>query len=83
MLSVQDKISELHESYINQTYNEKLNCLKKIAEVENKRQHWIHKYNELHNKYLRLESKCVDIEQKNCSKIHSNCKLLKKLLLNI
>jgi len=72
MLSVQDKISELHETYFNQTYNEKLNYLRKIAEIENKRQHWINKYNELRDKYLRLESKCVDIEQKNCSKFHND-----------
>ncbi|XP_026809526.1 tropomyosin-like [Rhopalosiphum maidis] len=50
-----------------QTSNEKTNYIKKILEVENKCQYWMDKYDELHDKYLLLESKRVRIEKENCS----------------
>ncbi|XP_060871625.1 putative leucine-rich repeat-containing protein DDB_G0290503 [Metopolophium dirhodum] len=65
--SIQNKISELHQMLnFDQTNNEKTNYLKKILEVENKCQYWIDKYNELHEKYLRLEAKRLRIEKENC-----------------
>jgi len=82
MSSVQNKIDELHETYLNQTYDEKTNYFKKISEIENKCQRWTNKYNELYDKYLRLEAKCVNIEQENCSKIRDGYKLFKQLLMN-
>lgn len=66
---MQNKLSELHHMVnINQNIDEKTNYLKIILEEENKCQHWIDKYDELHGKYLRLESKYVDVEKENCSK---------------
>ncbi|XP_050544028.1 structural maintenance of chromosomes protein 2-like isoform X2 [Daktulosphaira vitifoliae] len=41
--------------------------IKKMFEVKNKCQNWIEKYDELHDKYLNLESKCIAIEQNNSS----------------
>jgi len=71
---VQNKISELHQMLnFDQTNNEKTNYIKKILEVENKCQYWIDKYDELHEKYLRLEAKCVRIEKENCGKICLQC----------
>ncbi|XP_029342112.1 putative leucine-rich repeat-containing protein DDB_G0290503 [Acyrthosiphon pisum] len=65
--SIQNKISELHQMLnFDQTNNEKTNYLKKILEVENKCQYWTDKYDELHEKYLRLEAKRVRIEKENC-----------------
>jgi len=54
-----------------QTNNEKTNYIKKILEVENKCQYWTDKYDELHEKYLRLEAKRVRIEKENCGKMFS------------
>jgi len=56
----------LHFDQIN---NEKTNYLKKIIEAENKCQYWIDKYNELHEKHLRLEAKRLRIEKENCGKM--------------
>jgi len=68
--SIQNKISELHQMLnFDQTNNGKTNYLKKILEVENKCQYWTDKYDELHEKYLRLEAKRVCIEKENCGKI--------------
>ncbi|XP_022178218.1 myosin-1-like isoform X2 [Myzus persicae] len=65
--STQDKISELHQMLnFDQTNNGKTNYLKKILELENKCQYWMDKYDELHEKYLRLESKRIRIEKENC-----------------
>lgn len=44
--------------------------IEQIIQAENKYRNWIDKYNELHGKYLRLESKCVKVEKENCSKKH-------------
>lgn len=63
--SLQDKIRDTTSSF-----NEKSYYIKKIFEIENKCQNWMDKYDELYDKYLRLESKCVHIEKDNCSKIH-------------
>jgi len=57
-----------------QTLNEKTNYLKKIIEVENKCHYWIDKYDELHEKYLRLESKQLRIEKENCGKKCTQCR---------
>jgi len=66
--TVQNKISEPHQIVnLDQINNEKTNYLKKILEAENKCQYWMDKYDELHDKYLRLESKRVHIEKENCS----------------
>uniref|UniRef100_A0A2S2NL07 Uncharacterized protein n=1 Tax=Schizaphis graminum TaxID=13262 RepID=A0A2S2NL07_SCHGA len=66
--SQQNKIDELHQMVnFDQTSNEKMNYIKKILEVENKCQYWMDKYDELHDKYLLLESKSVHIEKENCS----------------
>ncbi|VVC35378.1 Hypothetical protein CINCED_3A004784 [Cinara cedri] len=68
MSSLQNKISELyHMLNINQSIEGKSNNLKKILEVENKCQYWMDKYDELNEKYLRLESKYVNVEKENCS----------------
>lgn len=67
--SRQNKIGELHPMInFDQTSDEKTNYIKKILEVENKCQYWMDKYDELHDKYLLLESKRIRIEKENCSK---------------
>lgn len=67
--SAQNIISELQQTLnTNQTIHENSNFLKRIIEVDNKCQHWMDKYDELHDRYLRLESKCIDIEKENCGK---------------
>ncbi|XP_060842330.1 putative leucine-rich repeat-containing protein DDB_G0290503 isoform X5 [Rhopalosiphum padi] len=66
--SRQNKIGELHPMInFDQTSDEKTNYIKKILEVENKCQYWMDKYDELHDKYLLLESKRIRIEKENCS----------------
>ncbi|XP_060841839.1 putative leucine-rich repeat-containing protein DDB_G0290503 isoform X1 [Rhopalosiphum padi] len=66
--SRQNKIGELQPMInFDQTSDEKTNYTKKILEVENKCQYWIDKYDELHDKYLLLESKRIRIEKENCS----------------
>ncbi|XP_025202870.1 putative leucine-rich repeat-containing protein DDB_G0290503 [Melanaphis sacchari] len=64
---VENKTSELQSINFDQTSNEKMNYLKKALEVENKCQYWMDKYDELHDKYLLLESKRVHIEKENCN----------------
>lgn len=69
----QDNISEQQQmTNTNQIINENSIYLKKILELENKCQHWIDKYDEMHDRYLRIESKCVNIEKENCSKHNIN-----------
>lgn len=69
MSSVQNKISELQPMLdFNQIIHEKSNYVKKILEIEYKCQYWMDKYNDLHEKYIKLESKCVNVEKENCSK---------------
>lgn len=71
MSSLQNNINELHSALsFNETYNEKSNYIKKIFEIKYKCQSWIDKYHELHEKYLCLESKCILVEEENCSKMH-------------
>jgi hypothetical protein len=66
-------ISETHGVLnFNQADNEKINYAKSILEIENKGRHWKDKYDELYEKYLRLESKYMLAEKENCSKKHNN-----------
>lgn len=74
MMSVQNAIDEIDQKLnYYQANNKKSNYLKKILDVENKCQYWMDKYDEIHNKYLRLESKNMRIEKENCGKLlHSD-----------
>lgn len=66
-------ISELHGILnFNQADNEKINYVKNILEIEQKGRHWMDKYDELYEKYLRLESKYMHAEKENCSKKPNN-----------
>lgn len=65
-------ISELHGiSNCNQADNEKINYIKSILEIEDKRRYWMDKYDELYDKCLRLESDYMNAEKENCSKENS------------
>lgn len=55
-------------SSTNQFINDNSIYLKKIFELEIKCQQWMNKYDMMHDKYLQMESKCVNIEKDNCSK---------------
>ncbi|XP_025413374.1 sporulation-specific protein 15-like isoform X2 [Sipha flava] len=64
----QNMISETHGVLnFNQADNEKINYAKSILEIENKGRHWKDKYDELYEKYLRLESKYMLAEKENCN----------------